>query len=264
VLLAPIWPAPPRAVLRSPALTAAAACAPRRTRSSTPPRAHPRHVRARRAPPQRVWPGQPGAQEGTHRQADGREQGLRARVHHPQPAGVRCRALLALLGRPACGAAAAAAARAKTAREQPSAWRSSRCSWRSRTPCCCTRRAPRTRARVCAGAASVSFRRTRHVVWVSMRGRRWARASPTHARTHMRARTRAHQRRAPAAHRCCRDGRLADRLEQAAQLVKAAYSECPSYDVVRRARPSAARALAAVCGDSGVVSCVRQLAACMR
>lgn len=32
---------------------------------------------------------------------------------------------------------------------------------------------------------------------------------------------------------CSRDGHLADRLEQAAQDVKAAYSECPSYDVVR-------------------------------
>jgi hypothetical protein len=31
----------------------------------------------------------------------------------------------------------------------------------------------------------------------------------------------------------CRDGQLASRLEQAAQDVKAAYSECPSYDVVR-------------------------------
>lgn len=30
-----------------------------------------------------------------------------------------------------------------------------------------------------------------------------------------------------------RDGRLADRLERAAQDVKAAFSECPSYDVVR-------------------------------
>jgi hypothetical protein len=31
----------------------------------------------------------------------------------------------------------------------------------------------------------------------------------------------------------CRDGKLADRLEQASQAVKAAYSECPSYDMVR-------------------------------
>lgn len=31
---------------------------------------------------------------------------------------------------------------------------------------------------------------------------------------------------------CCRDGRLAERLEQAAQVVKQAYSECPAYDVV--------------------------------
>lgn len=30
-----------------------------------------------------------------------------------------------------------------------------------------------------------------------------------------------------------KDGKLADRLERAAQLVKQAYSECPSYDVVR-------------------------------
>lgn len=30
-----------------------------------------------------------------------------------------------------------------------------------------------------------------------------------------------------------RDGRLADRLEQASQAIKQAYSECPSYDVVR-------------------------------
>lgn len=29
-----------------------------------------------------------------------------------------------------------------------------------------------------------------------------------------------------------RDGRLADRLEQAAQVVKQAYSECPTYDEV--------------------------------
>jgi hypothetical protein len=32
---------------------------------------------------------------------------------------------------------------------------------------------------------------------------------------------------------CCRDGKLADRLEQASQIVKTAYSECPSYDMVR-------------------------------
>ena len=31
----------------------------------------------------------------------------------------------------------------------------------------------------------------------------------------------------------CRGGDLADRLEKAAQQVKTAYSECPSYDVVR-------------------------------
>ena len=30
------------------------------------------------------------------------------------------------------------------------------------------------------------------------------------------------------------DGRLAERLEQAAQAVKTAYSECPSYDMVSR------------------------------
>lgn len=30
----------------------------------------------------------------------------------------------------------------------------------------------------------------------------------------------------------CRGGDLADRLEKAAQQVKTAYSECPSYDVV--------------------------------
>ena len=30
-----------------------------------------------------------------------------------------------------------------------------------------------------------------------------------------------------------RDGKLADHLERATQIVKQAYSECPSYDAVR-------------------------------
>ena len=45
-----------------------------------------------------------------------------------------------------------------------------------------------------------------------------------------------------------KDGRLADRLEQASQAVKQAYSECPSYDVVRPRAPCGTRAR---CGARG-------------